>query len=777
VKLFRKSGIVVPTVLVMAACLPVQAQTPFTIVALPDTQNYVNNANNAVLFTQQTQWIADEIQTAGNPRNIQFVTHLGDVVSSGSSSTQFDRADASMSVLDGVVEYGILPGNHDYASTGNKSSGTTLYVSYFGPTRFTGEPWYVAEPSGNNSYQTFTAGGYDFIHISMEWQPTVNVPFRVPSPIEWAQSVIDAHPDTPVILSTHEYVDDDPPGRSSAGEALWNELVRRNDQVFLVLCGHFHSAGGMNDGEYHQVSYNDAGRPVFEILQDYQDYPNGGNGWLRLIEFDVVNDQLKFETYSPVLDEFQTERVDEVGFFASEFELDIDFSTRLVPVVIEPPVSPFIEVVFQQGVDGYTGTEDKEIRSDGDDADNGDADEISVDGDDGSPDLQPTQGLIQFAEIIGDGPTQIPAGTVIEQASLILNVTNPGSGFEVYQMTVDWDESVQWVDLGGDGITPGVEATSTPVTAVGANNSSENVGTGPLSLDITSTMEAWLAGGDNFGVGLIPYVNGTNGIDFDSSESTAPPVLSVRRLAPGVSARTFQQGDNGYAGAVDTQIRQAAPFTEYSTATSVSIDASDPSGNENHGLFRFDGIFGSEAGQIPTTPGTHILLAELIVEGFNPGDGANVHRMLDTWVDTVTWSSGFAGDGIQADGIEAVEATDAVAVGGTGSVAVDVTASLRAWLADPGSNHGWALLPRGSNGWDFYTSEGTVAPQLKVYYGFTADCNDDGVVDLLDYAAFAACLAGPAGGLPEGCACFDFDGDEDSDIHDFAALQAYLTAP
>ncbi len=105
------------------------AADSFTIVALPDTQNYVNNSANAGLFTQQTQWIADQILIHGNPRNIQFVTHLGDVVSSGNSTLQFDRADTSMSVLDGVIEYGVLPGNHDYASTGNKSTGTALYVS------------------------------------------------------------------------------------------------------------------------------------------------------------------------------------------------------------------------------------------------------------------------------------------------------------------------------------------------------------------------------------------------------------------------------------------------------------------------------------------------------------------------------------------------------------------------------------------------------------------------------------------------------------------------
>ena len=216
-----------------ATGLQAQTNDPFIVVTLPDTQNYVNNPANAPLFTQQTQWIADQIQVAGNPRNIQFVTHLGDVVSSGSSLVEWQRADSSMSVLDGVIRYSILPGNHDYASTGDKETGTDNYVDFFGPDRFAGQPWYGgADASGNNSYQTFSAGGFDFIHLALEWRPNENVPFRTTSPLDWAQSIIDANPLTPVILSTHEHIDDDPPGRSASGESVWERLIRRQRSDF-----------------------------------------------------------------------------------------------------------------------------------------------------------------------------------------------------------------------------------------------------------------------------------------------------------------------------------------------------------------------------------------------------------------------------------------------------------------------------------------------------------------------------------------------------------------
>ena len=53
-----------------------------------------------------------------------------------------------------------------------------------------------------------------------------------------------------------------------------------------------------------------------------------------------------------------------------------------------------------------------------------------------------------------------------------------------------------------------------------------------------------------------------------------------------------------------------------------------------------------------------------------------------------------------------------------------------------------------------------------------SDCNEDGVVSLLDYDTFQTCLTGPGGGpLPPGCNCYDFDGDGVVTLLDFATMQ------
>ena len=51
----------------------------FTVVALPDTQNYAKD--HPEIFMDQTRWIADNRDSL----QIAFVTHLGDIVNNGPS--------------------------------------------------------------------------------------------------------------------------------------------------------------------------------------------------------------------------------------------------------------------------------------------------------------------------------------------------------------------------------------------------------------------------------------------------------------------------------------------------------------------------------------------------------------------------------------------------------------------------------------------------------------------------------------------------------------------
>ncbi len=59
------------------------------------------------------------------------------------------------------------------------------------------------------------------------------------------------------------------------------------------------------------------------------------------------------------------------------------------------------------------------------------------------------------------------------------------------------------------------------------------------------------------------------------------------------------------------------------------------------------------------------------------------------------------------------------------------------------------------------------------------DCTEDGGTNLIDYSEFTGCYSGPlVDGIGPTClACFDFDGDDDVDLRDFAALQNNINVP
>jgi len=75
---------------------------------------------------------------------------------------------------------------------------------------------------------------------------------------------------------------------------MWDKLVSKQPNIFLVACGH---VGGVN----LLVSKNEAGRQVIEILTDYQNLAEGGQGWLRTMKFVPKENKIYVDAYSPLL--------------------------------------------------------------------------------------------------------------------------------------------------------------------------------------------------------------------------------------------------------------------------------------------------------------------------------------------------------------------------------------------------------------------------------------------------------------------------------------------
>src|SRR5581483_3353919 len=87
------------------------------------------------------------------------------------------------------------------------------------------------------------------------------------------------------------------------GEDMWWKLVRKYPNIHLVLSGHVVEG----DGTGRRMDLGASGNLVNQILSDYQSYPSGGNGYLRLIRISPSLNRVSVSTYSPFLDSFLTD--------------------------------------------------------------------------------------------------------------------------------------------------------------------------------------------------------------------------------------------------------------------------------------------------------------------------------------------------------------------------------------------------------------------------------------------------------------------------------------
>ncbi len=338
-----------------ALALSAAGQEPWTLVGVGDTQVLVQSEAGGQVFYDNMQWVADHY----TDYNIAFVTQLGDIVQDGgygspgtpapttNNAQQWERANNAMSLLDATpVGWGTLAGNHEldwvdvrpglipgssWWSSANPGtpvppSGFEIWKTYFGPEttgHYDGMSQFGGAADNDvDTYFVYDGGGREYLHLHLQ----VDIPDES---LAWAQSVIDAHPGMPTIISTHVFEGTQfgppnhpylsGPGRNSANE-IWDELITGNDQVFMVLGGHTGQA-------LHQTRTNDAGNDVFTIVQDYANDDRTGTieGWIRLYEFDEENGVIHVRTYSPTLGIYRTGS-------AHAFDLPIDFADRFGPV-------------------------------------------------------------------------------------------------------------------------------------------------------------------------------------------------------------------------------------------------------------------------------------------------------------------------------------------------------------------------------------------------------------------------------------------------------------
>lgn len=296
----------------------------FTLVALPDTQFYSSSLNGGspAIFKAQTDWIVANTVA----RNIAFVTQLGDCVQNGdnggndvewraATNALYQLENPLTTFLQSGIPYGVAVGNHDQSPAGSATGTSTFYNQYFGEAHFLGRPYYGGHYGSNNDdhFELFEANGLKFIVIHFEYDTATTTNS---AELAWADQLLKTHSDRQAIMVSHWIMNSGENGSfSTQGQAIYDRL-KVNPNLFLMLCGHVNPNG---EGKRADV-YN--GRTVHTLLSDYQDRVNGGNGWLRTLEFSPANSVIRVRTYSPTLVQYETDA-------NSQFELFYDMQSLL----------------------------------------------------------------------------------------------------------------------------------------------------------------------------------------------------------------------------------------------------------------------------------------------------------------------------------------------------------------------------------------------------------------------------------------------------------------
>ncbi|MGL4346317.1 MAG: metallophosphoesterase [Cellulosilyticaceae bacterium] len=282
----------------------------YNLVFIPDTQYMGESA--PYMVEAMTEWISQNAEAL----HIKFTGHLGDITED-SSHQEYQKGDRAFKTMDrSECPYLVTPGNHDVKDQG------VNFRRYFGKLRYKDKTYIGEQEAPNNSlYALIEAGSYTYLMLSIDYS-------SVKESVSWAQNILMSHLGLPTIVMTHDAFDEIEGEfvRTENGQYLWENLIDTNSQIFMVVAGHEFNVS-------HRIRYNRDQKEVIEMLVNYQIYPSGGNGWMRLVEVDEEAGKLRCTTYSPWLDQMAAEDKTcyDYTYLTSPkdaFEIDFDLRSR-----------------------------------------------------------------------------------------------------------------------------------------------------------------------------------------------------------------------------------------------------------------------------------------------------------------------------------------------------------------------------------------------------------------------------------------------------------------
>jgi hypothetical protein len=269
----------------------------FSFAVMPDTQQEVLNSNDT-RFRNRTDWLVNNRSTL----DLRFVTHSGDVVNWDTPDhAQYVIARNAMRPLETAqIPYALAIGNHDTQATGVGGGArdpartrelvrdTTVFNQYFTAAQYGAVGGQFQAGKVDNSYSVYSAGGVQWLVMTLELWPRVEA-------VNWAKTVVAAHPRHNVTVVTHDYIDGGGNIGQSSGygatspQYLFDNLIKQYANVKFVFSGHTGIAGNRVDTGVH-------GNKIYTFLQTF--HSNTTNP-VRLVEVDAQANSVRTWIYAP----------------------------------------------------------------------------------------------------------------------------------------------------------------------------------------------------------------------------------------------------------------------------------------------------------------------------------------------------------------------------------------------------------------------------------------------------------------------------------------------
>ena len=315
-----------------------QDEASFSMILIPDPQSYTKFAANQPLFDLQTAWVAQNIDRL----NIKAALFTGDMVEQNGKQIsaplpneyngdqtgrqQWEAVSRALSRLDNRLPYVVAQGNHDIGEI-TATDRHTIMPNYVYPERnilfekclvSTCQNWQGVHTMENSAYEFHDKAWGDLLVITLEFAPRDEA-------IAWAKELTesDKYKNHKVILLVHSWLNTAGDRITQEGYTLrpcnwaddvWKKLVYPSKNIVMVLSGHSGAAPKI-EGDVKSTNFKPTssyridkaadGRSIPQMMFNSQQGDgdwngNGGDCWLRILEFKPDGKTIGVRTFSPM---------------------------------------------------------------------------------------------------------------------------------------------------------------------------------------------------------------------------------------------------------------------------------------------------------------------------------------------------------------------------------------------------------------------------------------------------------------------------------------------